>query len=164
MENKIKEMIATRDDTIVHLNNRIFDYLHPTLLTALVQWFQINERDVDWVDIHVVNDTLVVTCVVAFDVSLVTDRFKSMFDDLDEHNEIQSRILQTGIPVQYAMKPVETILDFIRHVLDTDESVSNEEIMADFADKSIEFDTDSLTQEQLDQIKIFNNLSTTNRH
>jgi hypothetical protein len=179
MEEKLKQiqsllsMFDARDAMWSKYNKQIAAVISPTVLTALVDLFDLPEENVEWVDMQILDNILLVICNVTYDPVHTQSAF---LQRVDEHKRPSTpiqvqRYLRVGVPLAIVFSPKEEIGEFLARIPvettgddeDTVEAYDSSELAEDTTsvppDKTtttvLGFDASNLTEDQLRNLMLY---------
>lgn len=152
-------LMEKREEIINDLTNEIFDRIEPYVLDVLYELFTLPINDIDWIDVQVINNVLMVTCAVAYNPRNIPPFIKQLFipDSSDYNEDIVHKMIQVGIPINYVFGPRENLLEFFANLV-KDSPVDKNKKMLD----NRSFDISKMNDE--DQLKLLATVKTGRVH
>lgn len=134
MDDQVKKVLdcifglfQQRQQTFDDLSVAIHDALRPTVLAAIVEVLEVDEKKVEWIDVNFFDYTfsdysdavLMISCKVDYDseheVPAILHEISPPPDpEFDEPNQ---RFVRVGIPFEYALQTKEEIKDMLYKTL-----------------------------------------------
>jgi len=151
-QTELATMFTDRDKQYDRATSRIFKHV-PNVLDALRTLFALHEDQIEWSDLNVIDDALVIQVTITYTPG-TTSPFIQMFTPknmVPEDVEYVEQLVRVGIPMHMAFAPVEDIIEFLRAIA----KVSPREdsaTPATPATPTAAFNVDQLTPEQQQQL------------
>lgn len=177
MEEKLRQiesllsMFDARDQMWAKHNRQIAKVITPTVLDSLVELFDLPMEDIEWVDLQLMENILLVICTVTYDPHTTQSAFLQRIDAAKQPDtpiQVQ-RFLRVGVPLAIVFAEKPEIKEFLSRIpVETTEEDSDEfelhpaedaeerpptpEIVAS---KVMGFDTSDLTEEQIKNMMLY---------
>ena len=160
-ETELLELMAERDEMYDEYTEAIADMIGPTVLNALAELFEADLSKIEWSGIsHSLREaSLRITCTIWYDHA---DDIPQFVQDLTvemhgEENE-NVRILHVGIPIDMVFRPQSELVMFFTKV------ITGETPSANLIVDNNEFDSSTLTAEQIQQLLVFQHDTLGSKH
>jgi hypothetical protein len=144
---KLGELFMRRDAQYRAVTDRIFEML-PTVCDALYDLFELPHDQVEWNDIDVIDDAIVIQVTIMYTPTSISP-FVQMFAPsatVPEEVESISQLVRVGIPAHMAFAPKDDIIRFFRAIAAKPTPPTEHDVT-----KST-FNMDTLTPEQQQQL------------
>lgn len=178
MDEKLKQiegllaMFDARDSMWSKHNRQIAAVISPTVLEALKELFELPDDNIEWVDLQIMENILLVVCNVTYDPVHTQSRFLQRVDEItapDRPIQVQ-RYLRVGVPLAIVFSPREEIKEFLLRipVETTGDDANTAEVYESDAtpedstnvpiqssSKVLGFDTSTLSEEQIKNLMLY---------
>lgn len=149
-------MFEERSEVYDEYTSMIFELIEPTLLTALIELFEIDNSKVLWNTITIENNTIIISCTLFYnpDEAIPTVIQRIIPNEIITKDGIKGKKVRIGFPVSYVFFPKHKIIEYFRNIVgytsDTESGVvDSTESELHAADEL------SLTEDQRLQILLF---------
>lgn len=124
MDEKLKQletllsMFDGRDQMWAKHNRQIGNIIAPTVFEALYELFDLDRDSVEWVDLQIMENVMLVICNVTYDPATTQSHFLHRVDEADRPGtpiQVQ-RFLRIGVPLTLVFSAVQDIKEFLLHV------------------------------------------------
>lgn len=179
MDEKLKQlenllaMFDARDQMWAKHNRQIGNIIAPTVLEALYELLELDHDSVEWVDLQIMENIMLIICNVTYDPATTQSRFLQRVDDAQTpETPIQvQRFLRIGVPLAIVFSDKDAIKEFLMRIPvetteDDDSDVDVERVS--FDDQSDEepqsnrsgsavmgFDTTNLSEDQITKLMLY---------
>ena len=149
--NRLVKLLEERDAAYARHTDVIIDVIGPTVLSALIELFEVPIESISWLEIQVSENILVVTSSVTYNPNENIPRIVSGIQAEAQEDETSTshaeRLVRVGIPVELIFSPKERIIAFLTNILETGIA----QRVGGGAEPSTEFDPSQLTRDQISQ-------------
>lgn len=169
---EILRAFTSREDGYGAATQKILSLLAPTVLTALYDFFGVPEERVEWMDIQLSGNMVIILATV---IHRSDEAVPPVLEQLAPRNssDIESieRLVRIGVPIAVIMKTPEEICEFLKHNMRTTnedpqpkapqlpanvlKQASDVPVNANVPKKVIGFDVEKLSKEQLDALMMY---------
>lgn len=152
---KFMALFSYRDEMYSKLTGKIFDFFRDNIVSAFEDVLQLPEGHVKWMDTQLDLEKDKEALILSFSIKYTKQQANKFIVNsfgLDETEETNVRIIKFGVPLYFVFAPKNEVKDFILNVTDSDESDMDK---SDSDKPSFTFDTSQLTEQQLEQLKLF---------
>lgn len=185
MDDKLRQiegllaMFDARDAMWAKHNRQIAGVITATVLDALQELFELPDESIEWVDLQIMENILLVVCNVTYDPATTQSPFLQRVDEVQQPDRpIQvQRYLRVGVPLAIVFSPKEDIKEFLMRIpvetagddagtaevyepdLDPSEVESDETLVyipPKSSTKVMGFDTSTLSEEQIKNLMLYN--------
>lgn len=124
MDEKLKQletlltMFDARDSMWVKHNKQIAGVIAPTVLEALYELFELDTDSIEWVDLQIMDNIMLIVCNVTYDPVNTRSSFLHRIDEAalpDASIQVQ-RYLRIGVPLAIVFSPKDEIKEFLMRV------------------------------------------------
>lgn len=124
MDEKLKQlesllsMFDARDQMWAKHNRQIGSVITPTVLEALYELLELDHDSVEWVDLQIMENVLLVICNVTYDPATTKSNFLQRVDDAQQPTtpiQVQ-RFLRIGVPLAIVFADKASIKDFLMRI------------------------------------------------
>lgn len=176
MEEKLRQiesllsMFDARDQMWAKHNRQIAKVITPTVLDSLVELFDLPTEDVEWVDLQLMENILLVICTVTYDPHTTQSTFLQRIDAVKQPDtpiQVQ-RFLRVGVPLAIVFAEKPEIKEFLSRIpVETTEDDDEFEIhpaediedtpqkLEIVASKVMGFDTNNLSEDQIKNLMLY---------
>lgn len=124
MDEKLKQlesllsMFDARDQMWAKYNRQIGNVIAPTVLEALYELFELDYDSVEWVDLQIMENILLLICNVTYDPATTQSAFLHRVDEAQRpETPIQvQRFLRIGVPLAIVFSPKDEIKEFLLRI------------------------------------------------
>lgn len=155
---KFMAFFTYRDEMYSKLTGKIFDFFQSNIITTFEELLQLPKDNLKWMDAQLDMEETEGTLLLSFSIKYNREQANSFiiksfgFDDKEENN---IRIIKFGLPLYYVFASKHEVKDFILNITNSDESD------LDHSDTTqVSFDTSTLSETQLAQLKLFESKGT----
>lgn len=162
-------LIDQRDGQYMAVNKQIAELIAPTMLTAVVEILNVSTSKIEWMDLKVIENYLVLSCTVAYDPS-APDVSPLLAGPVVEPGEIVpvevQKILRIGVPLSKIFETSDHIKEYLldsyaksqmkKEPVSEEPAVEGDEKVESF---DAQFDPKQLTREQINQMMYFQHMS-----
>lgn len=179
MDEKLKQlesllaMFDARDAMWSKHNRQIANVISDTVLDALVALFDVPDESIEWIDMQIVDNILLIVCNVTYDPVHTQSTF---LQRVDEHKRPDTpiqvqRYLRVGVPLAIVFSTKEEIGEFLSRIpvetTDDDEGTVEAYDSSDLAEDTDNvpvtrpsssvhgFDTSNLSEDQLRNLMLY---------
>lgn len=188
MDEKLKQletllnMFDARDSMWAKHNKQIAGVVAPTVLEALYELFDLDNDSIEWVDLQIMDNIMLIVCNVTYDPVTTQSTFLHRIDEAarpDTPIQVQ-RYLRIGVPLAIVFSPKDEIKEFLMRVPvestnDNNEDLSDEvfepdhpELTAAIPQRSTGskvhgFDTSTLDEDQIKRLMLYHHTMETTK-
>lgn len=138
MDEKLKQlesllsMFDARDQMWAKHNRQIGNVIAPTVLEALYELLELDHDSVEWVDLQIMENIMLIICNVTYDPATTQSQFLHRVDEAQQPStpiQVQ-RFLRIGVPLAIVFSDKKDIKEFLLRipVETTDDDDNNVEI------------------------------------
>ena len=124
MDEKLKQlesllaMFDARDQMWAKHNRQIGNIIAPTVLEALYELLELDHDSVEWVDLQIMENIMLIICNVTYDPVTTQSRFLQRVDEAqrpDTPIQVQ-RFLRIGVPLAIVFSDKKDIKEFLLRI------------------------------------------------
>lgn len=160
---ELLRLLEERDQTTDYLTSQILEKIRPSVLDTLCELFGLPNEEIDWLDVQIIEQVLLVVCAINYEESHSTPYLKKLFSSSDMVDNVapNMKMIRIGLPLAYVFGEKKPIIDFLYSVVD-EAIIERIESSVDFANETSDntqssFDTSKLTEQQTEQLNLFLN-------
>lgn len=118
-DTKISQLMSLFDaresERLVH-NKKIIEMLAPTAIKALLRVLEVRHTDLQWVDVRMVDDVVVLVFTVTYTPATTTSAlFQALETDDTANADIEvERVMHMSIPITKAFEDATVVEEFLR--------------------------------------------------
>lgn len=124
MDEKLKQlesllaMFDARDQMWAKHNRQIGNVIAPTVLEALYELLELDHDSVEWVDLQIMENIMLIICNVTYDPATTQSTFLQRVDEAQRpETPIQvQRFLRIGVPLAIVFSPKDEIKEFLLRI------------------------------------------------
>lgn len=156
----LRELFNQREFAYLTLSQDILDEIGPTVLDAALEMLNIEDEDVSWEDVQLVDDVITLVAFVLYrpgDIAITEAKEKVLITE--ENMDIYKRIIRIGVPLNIAETGTkEDIITFLKNIQATKNANNSNEPDTKMLEAKMKltydgFDTSDLSDDQLSQLQ-----------
>jgi len=156
----IRELFNQREFAYLTLSQDILDEIGPTVLDAVIEMLNLDDEDVSWEDIQLIDDVITLVAFVLYrpgDIATIETKEKVLITE--ETVDIYKRVIRIGIPLDVAETGTkENIITFLRNIQATKDANKTTDPDTKASEPKMNltydgFDMSELSDEQLRQLQ-----------
>lgn len=161
---ELGQILEERDTIYDELTEAVFELIDNTVLTALLELFSVPDEQVTWLSVDVIEDLLVVSCFIEVSKAypgseFLRQLFTSVGINLDQNESDSENIIKVGVPLMSVFEDKDKI---IQQMTQSTTQMTAQEEQSTISEN--QFDSSSLTEDQILQMTLLQALNTKNTH
>lgn len=115
---KLLSMFDARDNMWGKHNRQIGNVIAPTVLEALYELLELDHDSVEWVDLQIMENVMLIICNVTYDPATTQSVFLQRVDDAERPDtpiQVQ-RFLRIGVPLAIVFATKDEIKEFLLRI------------------------------------------------